>query len=70
MMMWAMGMMAATMPATMPAMGMAGMPAWRGGGLLAEDPVVAAAAAAAVAATAVVAAAYCRGRGSRIEIFI
>ncbi len=47
------GMMAATMPVTVPAKGMAGTPAGRGGGLLAEDM-------AAAAGTAVAAAAYCR----------
>jgi hypothetical protein len=61
-MMWAMGTMAATMPATTPAKGMAGMPAGRGGGVLAENAVVAAAAAAAEAAAATAAvAAYCWG---------
>jgi hypothetical protein len=55
-MMWAMGTVAAKTPATMPAKGMAGTPAGRGGGLLAED-----AAAAAAVATVAVAAAYCRG---------
>ncbi len=48
-MMWAMWMtgtmvatMAATTPATTPAKGMAGTPAGRGGGLLAEDATAAA----------------------------
>ncbi len=58
--------MAVTTPVMTPAKGMAGTPAGRGGGLLAEDAAAAAAAVAAVAATAVAAtaaaaAAYCRG---------
>ncbi len=51
----AMGLMVATMLATMPAKGMAGMPVRRGGGLLAADVAVAVAA----AATATAAAAHC-----------
>jgi hypothetical protein len=57
-MMWATGTMETTMPEIMQMKGMAGMPAERGGGLLAED---AAAVAAAAGTAAVVAAAYCRG---------
>jgi hypothetical protein len=60
-MIWAMmratGTIAATMPVMTPAKGMAGMPAWRGRGLLAEEAVAAAVA----AATGAAAAAYCRG---------
>ena len=58
-MMLAMGTMETTTPATTQAKGMAGMPAERGGGLLAEDTAVVAAAA---GTAAVAAAAYCRGR--------
>jgi hypothetical protein len=57
-MMLATGTMETTMPATMQMKGMAGMPAERGEGLLAEDAV---AVAAAVGTVAVAAAAYCRG---------
>ncbi len=66
MMMWAMGTMETTMPATTQMKGMAGMPAERGGGLLAEE---AAAVAVAAGAAAVAAAAYCRGcRESNIPV--
>ncbi len=58
-MMWATGTMETTMPETTQTKGMAGMPAERGGGLLAEDV---AAVAAAAGTAAVGAAAYCRGR--------
>ncbi len=57
MMMWAMGTMETMTPALTQTKGMAGMPAERGGGLLAED---AAAVAAAAVMAAVAAAAYCR----------
>jgi hypothetical protein len=57
-MMWVMGTMTARMLTTTQAKGIAGMPAKRGGGLLAEDTVVEAAAA---GTAMVVAAAYCRG---------
>ncbi len=50
-----------TMPAMIPAKGMARTPAGRGGGLLAEYAMVAVAVAAAAAATAAAAAAYCWG---------
>ncbi len=53
-----MGTMETTTPATTQTKGMAGMPAERGGGLLAEDAVAVAAAA---GTAAVAAAAYCRG---------
>jgi hypothetical protein len=57
-MMWAMGTMETTTPATMQVKGMAGMPAERGGGLLVKDT---AAVAAAAGTAAVATAAYCRG---------
>ncbi len=57
MMMWATGTMETTTPATTQTKGMAGMPAERGGGLLAED---AAAVAVAAGTAAVAVAAYCR----------
>jgi hypothetical protein len=57
-MMWAMGTMETTTPAMTQMKGMAGMPAERGRGLLAED---AAAVAEAAGKAAVAAAAYCRG---------
>jgi hypothetical protein len=59
---WAMGTMVVMMSATTPVKGMVGMPAGRGGGLLAEDAVVVVVAAAAAAATAAAEAAYCWGR--------
>jgi hypothetical protein len=58
-MMWATRTMAVTTLVMTPAKRMVGMPAGRGGGLLAEDAAVTVATATAVAATAAAAAAYC-----------